>query len=415
MGKLIPRRTDSNIKMQGMKRGSNDGGFGGGKRPRGDTVTLRFLLQSKHAGGIIGKGGQTIKRLRSEYEATVNIPDTNSQERVLSINSSQENTLKILRECLPLCHEPPYSVQGGGGSGMNQAEFEIDFLVHSSQIGCIIGRAGSKIKELRENTGARIKAFQECLPMSTERVVAIAGDEDQIIESLTQILTLMQDQPIKGNIALYDPSNNNQGWDEGPMGGSMDYGMGMGGGMGGGRGGRGGPRGGRGGGRGNFNQGGGRGGNFGGGRGGGQGGNFGGPGGGRNFGGMGDNFDGNFASDQGFGGNNFQGGGGQGGDGGEPQTTQVTIPKDLAGAIIGRGGERIRNIRQRSGAEIKIEDPVDNKTDRIITLKGTAEQIQYGQFLMQQSVRMHNPNKSGGEGKPGAELAPVSLMDQNFQ
>jgi len=27
---------------------------------------LRFLLLSKHAGGIIGKGGQTIKRLRSE-------------------------------------------------------------------------------------------------------------------------------------------------------------------------------------------------------------------------------------------------------------------------------------------------------------------------------------------------------------
>ena len=95
----------------------------------------------------------------------------------------------------------------------------------------------------------------------------------------------MQEQPIKGNIALYDPTN--AGWDQG----GMDYGgpqpmMGMGGG---GRGGRGGPaRGGRGGGRGNFqggnmggnfNQGGGGnfGGNFGG-RGGGQGGNFGVPG-----------------------------------------------------------------------------------------------------------------------------------------
>ena len=33
---------------------------------------------------------------------------------------------------------------------MNQAEFEIDFLVHSSQVGGIIGRAGYKIKELRD-------------------------------------------------------------------------------------------------------------------------------------------------------------------------------------------------------------------------------------------------------------------------
>jgi len=408
--------------MQGMKRGANEGGFGGGKRPRGDTVTLRFLLMSKHAGGIIGKGGQTIKRLRTEFEATVNIPDTNTQDRVLSINASQENTLKIVRECLPLCHEPPYSVQSGGGSGMNQAEFEIDFLVHSSQVGGIIGRAGYKIKELRDSTGANIKVFQECLPNSTERVVAIAGSEDQIIDCISKILELMQEQPIKGNIALYDPTN--AGWDQG----GMDYGgpqpmMGMGGG---GRGGRGGPaRGGRGGGRGNFqggnmggnfNQGGGNfGGNFGG-RGGGQGGNFGGPGrGGHSNGNFGGDDFGDFGGQK-FGGNNFGDDNFQGGKGGfgqeDVQTTQVTIPKDLAGAIIGRGGERIRNIRSRCQAEIKIEDPAPDKEHRIITLTGTQEAINYGQFLMQQSIKMYG--KSAAQQKSGPDDPPAPLMN-NFQ
>jgi len=37
----------------GTKR-SSEGGNWGGKKPRGDSVTLRFLLNSKHAGGIIG-------------------------------------------------------------------------------------------------------------------------------------------------------------------------------------------------------------------------------------------------------------------------------------------------------------------------------------------------------------------------
>lgn len=56
--------------------------------------------------------------------------------------------------------------------------------------------------------------FTECLPNSTERVVAIgARSEDGIIEVINKVLAIMQDQPIKGNISLYDPSM--EPWDQG--------------------------------------------------------------------------------------------------------------------------------------------------------------------------------------------------------
>jgi len=372
---------------QGVKRvneGNAGGGGGGGKKMRADSVTLRFLLQSKHAGGIIGKGGQTIKRLRSEYNATVSVPDTNAPERVLSIAAGQENAIDVLRECLPLCHEPPFPIAGGGGeqgSGSGNNQFEINFLVHSSQVGGIIGRAGSNIKELRETTGTNIKVFQECLPNSTERVVAIgAGNEEGVIEVIRRILVIMQEQPIKGNISLYDPSM--EPWEQGQGYGGPAHG--------GGRGGRGGGMRGGGGGRGR-----GRGGSFG------NQGSFGsgGGGGGGNFGGQQDQGNFNYGGAQDFSGEFNQtqgaGGGGAGGEGanygkGNVETTQVTIPNDLAGAIIGKGGERIRNIRQRSGADIKIQDPLPGKADRVITITGNQEQIQYGQFLMQQSVRQYS-------------------------
>jgi len=46
--------------------------------------------------------------------------------------------------------QPPYTISGTAeGSGAN-SQFEVNFLVHSSQVGGIIGRAGSNIKELRE-------------------------------------------------------------------------------------------------------------------------------------------------------------------------------------------------------------------------------------------------------------------------
>lgn len=368
--------------VSGTKRSAENNSVSGAKKSRVENLTLRFLLQSKHAGGIIGKtpmgiqslpsivtGGQTIKRLRSEYNATVSVPDSSTNERVLSVSATQENAISVVKECLPLFHEPPYP---NNSNQDKQAQNEINFLVHSSQVGGIIGRSGAKIKELQETTMAAIKILSNCLPSSTERVVIVGGSEENIISALCKIVDIVQDQPMKGNVAYYDPNQNE--WNEG---GFNDYGAPGGGGPRGGPGVRGGGRGGMRGGRGGG--GGGGGGGFG------FGSNSGGYGYGRNEGNYG-NFNGSadYASPLGF---------GDGRETGESQTNQVTIPNDVAGAIIGKGGERIRNIRQRSGADIKIEDPQPGKQDRVITICGFQDQIQYAQFLMQQSIRQHSHKK----------------------
>merc|ERR550517_717200 len=150
-----------------------------------------------------------------------------------------------------------------------------------------------------------------------------------------------------------------------------------------GRGGRGGfgasPRGGPGG----F---GGRGG-FGGGRGGG-------------FGGGGD-FGGGFGGPGGPGGMQFGAGGDDGDDGGEAGSTQVTIPKDMAGAIIGPGGSRIRKIRSDSKATITIDEPLPGSAERIITIHGSQRAIQTAQYLLQQSVRDHSAQQAARGGGSG--------------
>jgi len=47
----------------------------------------------------------------------------------------------------------------------------------------------------------------------------------------------------------------------------------------------------------------------------------------------------------------------------------------LAGAIIGKGGGRIRRIRNESSAYITIDEPLPNSNDRIITISGTPKQM----------------------------------------
>lgn len=94
---------------------------------------------------------------------------------------------------------------------------------------------------------------------------------------------------------------------------------------------------------------------------------------------------------------------GAGEDTGEQETTQVTIPKDMAGAIIGPGGSRIRGIRSDSKASITIDEPVQGSNERIITITGSQRQIQTAQFLLQQSVREHAgpPPMQAYGGPPG--------------
>ena len=57
----------------------------------------------------------------------------------------------------------------------------------ASQCGSLIGKAGSKIKEIREVTGANILVASEPLPGSTERTVTVTGSRDAVTKSVNQV------------------------------------------------------------------------------------------------------------------------------------------------------------------------------------------------------------------------------------
>lgn len=76
---------------------------------------------------------------------------------------------------------------------------------------------------------------------------------------------------------------------------------------------------------------------------------------------------------------------------------KVTIPNELAGTIIGKGGDRINrlflfflilkniflSIRSESVSRIEVGNTYGND-ERIITITGTPHQIQSAQYLLQQ-------------------------------
>lgn len=63
-------------------------------------------------------------------------------------------------------------------------------------------------------------------------------------------------------------------------------------------------------------------------------------------------------------------------------TQQIFIPNDMVGAIIGKGGQKINEIRQLSGSVIKINEPQDNSNERLVTITGTQECNQMALYML---------------------------------
>lgn len=63
-------------------------------------------------------------------------------------------------------------------------------------------------------------------------------------------------------------------------------------------------------------------------------------------------------------------------------TGLYSLQTQLIGCIIGRQGAKINEIRQMSGAQIKIANPVDGSNDRLVTITGPPASISLAEYLM---------------------------------
>ncbi|XP_010786836.1 poly(rC)-binding protein 3-like [Notothenia coriiceps] len=68
-------------------------------------------------------------------------------------------------------------------------------------------------------------------------------------------------------------------------------------------------------------------------------------------------------------------------------THELAIPNDLIGCIIGRQGTKINEIRQMSGAQIKIANAMEGSSERQITITGTPANISLAQYLINARFR----------------------------
>ncbi|XP_021202241.1 poly(rC)-binding protein 3 isoform X2 [Bombyx mandarina] len=170
-------------------------------------LTIRLIMQGKEVGSIIGKKGEIVKRFREESGAKINISDGSCPERIVTVTG---NTTAIFKAFTLICKKfeewcTQFNEGGGGGS---RAPITLRLIVPASQCGSLIGKGGSKIKEIRDVTGANIQVASEMLPNSTERAVTISGTCDAITQCIYHICCVMLESPPKGATIPYRPKPN---------------------------------------------------------------------------------------------------------------------------------------------------------------------------------------------------------------
>ncbi|XP_057272995.1 poly(rC)-binding protein 2 isoform X9 [Pezoporus wallicus] len=287
------------------------------------TLTIRLLMHGKEVGSIIGKKGESVKKMREESGARINISEGNCPERIITLAGPTNAIFKAFAMIIDKLEED-ISSSMTNSTAASRPPVTLRLVVPASQCGSLIGKGGCKIKEIRESTGAQVQVAGDMLPNSTERAITIAGIPQSIIECVKQICVVMLESPPKGVTIPYRPKPSTS-----PVifaGGQLTK----------------------------LHQ---------------------------------------LAMQQ----SPFpmsHGNTGFSGLDASAQTTshELTIPNDLIGCIIGRQGAKINEIRQMSGAQIKIANPVEGSTDRQVTITGSAASISLAQYLINVSLESAKPS-----------------------
>jgi len=120
----------------------------------------------------------TIKTFREQSGARINISNSTSSERLVTVTGNRESVCKAFAAIgKKIEQDMAASKQQQGQTESSDALPSVSFrlVIQTSQCGSLIGKGGSKIKEIRESTGASIQVAGETLPNSTERAVTISG------------------------------------------------------------------------------------------------------------------------------------------------------------------------------------------------------------------------------------------------
>lgn len=144
-------------------------------------LNFRMLIPTKEAGTIIGKGGVNIKSIREQSGCNVSISDVQPgmTDRLTTITGTASGINRALELALTVLEEDP---QAQAGALADQpAMRDLKCVMSNNEVGRIIGKAGSRVKEIREASGASVKMDADS--GGQDRLVTVGGTKAAIVHA----------------------------------------------------------------------------------------------------------------------------------------------------------------------------------------------------------------------------------------
>jgi len=139
---------------------------GGGTTPSVSQNTMQ--IPSDKVGLVIGRGGTTIKEIESTTGVKLQLEPTGEPFRNVYIRGSEENINKA-KEKIKMILEERIK---GRGSSLNPTK---TIPIPCDQVGLIIGRGGSNIRKISQETGCHLKIESEEQAEKSGRALPIKG------------------------------------------------------------------------------------------------------------------------------------------------------------------------------------------------------------------------------------------------
>uniref|UniRef100_A0A0D3EFC7 K Homology domain-containing protein n=1 Tax=Brassica oleracea var. oleracea TaxID=109376 RepID=A0A0D3EFC7_BRAOL len=217
---MSPEHRDTHWKRS-RPQSDDDDDTGSKRRHRGcgddrdspaiDTV-FRYLCPVKKIGSVIGRGGDIVKQLRMETRAKIKIGEAvpGCDERVVTIFSASDATndggdgervlFSPAQDALFRVHDRVVAADGGDGSD-GERNVTAKMLVPSDQIGCVLGRGGQVVQNIRSETGAHIRIIKDrnmpLCALSSDELIQISGEVLIVKKALHQIASRLHENPSR--------------------------------------------------------------------------------------------------------------------------------------------------------------------------------------------------------------------------
>lgn len=178
-------------------------------------VTFKILCSNDRVGGVIGKGGSIVRALQNETGAGISVGASIAEcdERLITVTASEnpDSRYSPAQKAVVLVFSRSIEagIEKGIDSGSNKGStVNARIVVPHNQVGCLLGKGGAIVSEMRKVTGTGIRIIggeqvPKCVS-ENDQVVQISGELSNVQDALYNVTGRLRDN-------LFSSTQNNVG------------------------------------------------------------------------------------------------------------------------------------------------------------------------------------------------------------